>query len=231
MEPKNERKPELTILMPCLNEEKTLAFCIRQAQQFLNEAQLDGEILIVDNGSTDSSADLARSCGARVVTQLRRGYGSALRYGIAHARGRCILFGDCDGTYDFSRLHALYQALADGADAVVGDRFSGGIEKGAMPLSHRLGVRFLSLCGRIKFHTDIRDFHCGLRGLTQNAAEKADFCTNGMEFATEFIAVLEKNGCRIAQAPVPLRRCPIPRTPHLRTIPDGLRHLRYILTY
>ena len=221
---------ELTVLMPCLNESATLAFSVEEAFRFLREKQLRGEVLVADNGSTDGSAALAEQCGARVVTEKRRGYGAALRCGIANARGRYILFGDCDTTYDFYHLDGLYRALTEGADAVIGDRFAGGIEPGAMPLSHRWGVRFLSLCGRLKFHTDIRDFHCGLRGLSRAAAERVDFHTDGMEFATEFIAVLLKNGCRIAQVPVPLRRCRAERRPHLRTIPDGLRHLRFILS-
>lgn len=222
---------ELTILMPCLNEGATLAFSIDEAMRFLRDRQISGEVLIADNGSTDDSVKVAESCGARVVSEPRRGYGLALRCGIQNARGRYIILGDSDTTYDFYHLDGLYNALKDGADAVVGDRFAGGIEPGAMPFSHRIGVRFLSLCGRLKFHTKVRDFHCGLRGLTQAAAGEVEFKSDGMEFATEFIAVLAKSGYNIEQVPVPLRCCKVKRKPHLRTVRDGFRHLWFILRF
>lgn len=222
---------ELTILMPCLNESATLAFSIDEAMRFLRDRQISGEVLIADNGSTDDSVKVAESCGARVVSEPRRGYGLALRCGIQNARGRYIILGDSDTTYDFYHLGDLYDAFLNGADAVIGDRFAGGIEPGAMPLSHRFGVKFLSLLGRLRFHTDVRDFHCGLRGLTQAAATTVVFKSNGMEFATEFIAALARKDYNIKQIPVPLRCCRVKRKPHLRTIRDGFRHLWFILKY
>lgn len=222
----------LTILMPCLNEAATVGISIREAMTFLEKNHICGEILVVDNGSADGSAGMAESYGARVIVQPRRGYGNALRMGIANSRGKVIILGDCDTTYDFLHLEALYAMLSSGEwDMVIGNRFAGGMEKGSMSRSHRWGVRFLSWLGRKRLHTDIYDFHCGLRGLTRTAAEKLEFHTEGMEFATEMIAQAVRQGLSLGQAPVTLRKCVHPRTSKLRTIRDGLRHLVYIVRY
>lgn len=223
---------ELTILMPCLNEAATVAISIREALEFLKEHEISGEVLLVDNGSTDSSAAIAADCGARVIFQPRRGYGNALRLGIAASRGKVILLGDCDTTYDFRHLEGMYEMLSGGSyDLVIGNRFAGGMEKGSMPLSHKWGVRFLSWLGRKRLHTDIYDFHCGLRGLTRSAAEQLEFITEGMEFATEMIAEAVTKGLSLGQTAVPLRKCVHARQSKLRTLRDGLRHLVYILRH
>ena len=165
-----------------------------------------------------------------MIREDRPGYGNALRRGIAESRGDVILMADADMTYDFSRLGELYGPLAQGRyDMIIGNRFRGGIEPGAMPLSHRLGVRFLSALGRLRFRTQVRDFHCGMRGLTAAAAERLDLHCEGMEFATEMIAAAAAAGMCIGEVPVPLRRSTSARSSKLRTVRDGLRHLRLIL--
>ncbi len=223
-------RPDLSVVMPCLNEEANLAFCVRQAQAYLAERGLNGEILVVDNGSTDRSAAIAASCGAVVVSEPRRGYGRALRTGLERSSGDVIILGDCDSTYDFRRLDPLYRPLAEGrADMMIGNRFAGQMERGAMPLLHRLGVPLLSLCGRLRWHVRIRDFHCGLRGLSHSALERLELRTDGMEFATELIAEAARKSLRIGEVPVPLRKSRYARKPKLRTFRDGFRHLRYIL--
>lgn len=221
---------ELSVIMPCRNEEHTLAACIREAEGFLRGQNLTGEILVVDNASSDASAEVAAASGARVVTEPAAGYGNALRTGICQSRGRILILGDCDTTYDFSGLEEMYGLLAEkGCDMVIGNRFAGGIEPGAMSLSHKAGVRFLSLLGRKCFHTRVYDFHCGLRGLTRSAAERLVLVTEGMEFATEMIAEAAEAELVIGQIPVRLRRCDSLRKSKLRTIPDGMRHLVYMI--
>ena len=221
----------LSVVMPCLNEALTVGICVEDALLFLRENRIMGEVLVVDNGSTDSSAAIARRHGARVVTERRRGYGRALRTGISASRGRVIVMGDCDTTYDFRHMERLvFPLLEDRYDVMIGNRFAGEMEPGAMPWLHRLGVPLLSACGRRRWKTDVRDFHCGLRGLTRRAAERMELETEGMEFATELIAEAARKDMRIGQTSVPLRRCAAPgRQPKLRTCPDGLRHFRYIL--
>ncbi len=220
----------LTILMPCLNEESNIAFCINQAKEYIGRRGLSGEVLIVDNDSADRSAEIAKALGASVITEKRRGYGRALRTGLAAAAGEVIIFGDCDTTYDFSALDPIYEPLAEGAvDFMTGDRFAGQMEKGAMSLSHRLGVPFLSWCGRMKFRARIQDWHCGIRGIRKDALEKLSLHTDGMEFATEMIAEAARQGLRIGEVSVPLRVSRFEREEKLRTIRDGLRHLWYIL--
>ena len=222
--------PDLSVVMPCLNEEATVGQCVDDAFAFIARRCLRGEVIVADNGSGDRSAAIAESHGARVIREERKGYGYALRSGIAAARGRVILMGDSDLTYDFLRMDGLYDPLAGGAyDMMIGDRFAGGLEKGAMPLSHRVGVKALSFFGRRRYHTDVRDFHCGLRGLTAGAAESLSFQTGGMEFATEMIALAARAGLRIGQCPVSLRKCEMNRRSKLRPLPDGNRHLIYMI--
>lgn len=219
---------DLSIVMPCLNEERTIATCIEEASGFIKSAGLSGEIIVVDNNSTDSSAKIAKKMGARVVFEQKPGYGNALRAGLAKAKGKVIIMGDCDMTYDFSNLHEMYDLLQKN-DLVIGDRFKGGIQKGAMPLSHHIGVRGLSLVGRIRYGTDVKDFHCGLRGIRNEALGRVDYKTTGMEFATEMIAEAVRNDLTIAQTPVILRNSVKGRRPKLNTIRDGFRHLNYII--
>ena len=224
-----QNKTDLTILMPCLNKEENIAFCIDQAQNYISSHQLTGDILIVDNNSTDGSAQIAKNLGARVVEKSRRGYGRALRTGLNEATGDVIIFGDCDSTYDFSDLDPLYIPLSTNQyDFITGDRFAGQMEKGAMSFSHKLGVPFLSWCGRVKFGVKLHDWHCGIRGIRRNALAKCEFRTDGMEFATEMIVEVSRKGLRIGEVSVPLRKSQNERQEKLRTIRDGFRHLWYI---
>ena len=220
---------ELSIVMPCRNEEHTVGICIDEARAFLRDRGIRGEILVVDNHSSDRSAETALEHGAGVERVDDIGYGHALRYGLLKAKGAVIIMGDCDTTYDFTEAGGIYDMLVSGSfDVVIGDRFAGGIEKGAMPLLHKIGVRVLSWLGRRRFRTDVKDFHCGLRGLTREAYEKLSLHTSGMEFATELIAEAAKSGLKTGQIPVKLRRCRQERRSKLRTIRDGMRHLLYI---
>ena len=221
---------DITILMPCLNEEANIAFCIERAQEYLSSRNLSGEILVVDNDSTDRSAEIAAAHGATVIKEYRRGYGRALRTGLAAAKGEVIIFGDCDSTYDFANLDPLYQPRAENkADFMTGDRFAGQMEDGAMSWSHKLGVPFLSWCGRVKFGVKIHDWHCGIRGIRKDALERLTLKTDGMEFATEMIAEASRKDLRIGEVSVPLKRARGERKEKLRTIRDGLRHLWYII--
>ena len=225
-----EKELNISIILPCLNEEETVGACVDAARAFIGRSGLKGEVIVVDNGSTDTSARIAESRGARVITEENRGYGRAIRTGLAHSHGRVLIIADSDMTYDLVHLEAVYEPLAQGRyDLMIGDRFLGGIEKGAMPVSHKLGVRFLSAAGRWRFHTDVHDFHCGLRGITREALEKLDFTTDGMEFATEMIAQAAARHLRTGQTGVVLKNCPCRRVSKLRTVRDGLRHLGYIL--
>ena len=219
----------LSIVMPCLNEENTIGICVECAESTINALGVEGEVLVVDNNSNDRSAMIAKDGGARVITEKNYGYGRTLRYGIKEALGDVIIMIDADTTYDFGDIVMMYQMLADGtADIVIGNRFAGRMEQKAMSLPHRLGVRFLSYLARKRFHTDVYDFHSGIRGLTKKAADKLSFSTTGMEFATEMIAEAAKNNLKIEQISVALKRCEYERRSKLRTLRDGLRHLRYI---
>ena len=221
---------ELTILMPCLDEAETLGACIAKARGFLERAGVDGEVLVVDNGSTDGSIEIAERAGARVVREGRKGYGSALRAGIAAARGRYIVMGDADDSYDFSALDPFIAALRAGADLVVGNRFKGGIAPSAMPMLHRyLGNPVLSGIGRLFFRSPIGDFHCGLRGFRADAIRGLGLATEGMEFASEMVVRATVDGLRIAEVPATLSPDGRSRPPHLRSFRDGWRHLRFLL--
>lgn len=223
-------KYELTILMPCLNEEKTLEQTINNAKKFIERTNINAEILIVDNGSTDSSYQIAKKHATRVIKEEVKGYGSALRAGISVAEGEYIIFGDCDTTYDFENLDEYVKYLREGYDMVIGNRFAGGIEKGAMPFMHKyIGVPILSFLGKVKYNVKINDFHCGLRGLNTKKARSLKFETTGMEFATEIIAKFLKAKCTIKEIPTVLKKGDITRKPHLRTFRDGFRHLKYII--
>ena len=221
--------PDISIIMPCLNEEQTVAHCIDEAMAFIRKHRLSGEVLVVDNGSEDASVAVAREHGAVVIREKRRGYGRAIRTGIRRSRGHVIIIGDCDMAYDCYRLGRLYQPLSDDAcDMMIGNRMDS-IERGAMSRLHRIGVRCLSQIGRLRYHVRVRDFHCGLRGMTRQAADSLRFRMDGMEFATEMIAVAAKAHMRIGQTKVVLKKCPYGRESKLRMIRDGFRHLRYLL--
>jgi len=221
---------ELTILMPCLNEAETLAGCIDQARDFLARQRIDGEILIADNGSTDGSARIAEEHGARVVHVAPKGYGSALIHGMRAARGTYLILGDCDRSYDFSQLEPFVERLRAGYDLVMGNRFLGGIGRGAMPWLHKyLGNPVLSWLGRLFFAIPVGDFNCGLRGLRRERVLGLGLRAPGMEFASEMIVRAALGGLSIAEVPTTLSSDGRSRPPHLRTWRDGWRHLRFLL--
>ena len=223
---------ELTILMPCLNEAETLASCIAKALHFLRRSGVEGEVLIADNGSTDGSRIIAVTAGARVVSIDAKGYGSALLGGIRAARGRFVIMGDSDDSYDFSELDAFVAKLRDGHALVMGNRFRGGIKPGAMPPLHRyLGNPVLSAIGRVFFNSPCRDFHCGLRGFDRDAILGLDLQAPGMEFASEMVVKATIHGLAIAEVPTTLSPDGRSRPPHLRSWRDGWRHLRFLLLF
>lgn len=223
---------ELSVVMPCLNEAETLEICIRKAQHAMHDAGISGEVIIGDNGSTDGSIEIAERAGARVVHVKSRGYGNALIGGIASARGKYIVMGDADDSYDFGHIPRFVEQLRDGADLVMGNRFRGGIEKNAMPPLHRyLGNPVLSRIGRLFFRSRVGDFHCGLRGFRKDAYERMRLRTTGMEFATEMVVKATLLRMRISEVPTTLAPDGRSRAPHLRTWRDGWRHLRFLLLY
>lgn len=223
---------ELTILMPCLNEARTLPACIAKAHDFLAHNGVRGEVLIADNGSSDGSQTLARACGARVVSVPVRGYGAALMVGIEAAKGRYVIMGDADDSYDFGALEAFVAELRRGSHLVMGNRFRGGILPGAMPPLHRyLGNPVLSFVGRLFFKSPIGDFHCGLRGFERQAILQLGLCCQGMEFASEMVVKASLSRLRIAEVPTTLSPDGRDRPPHLRTWRDGWRHLRFLLLF
>jgi hypothetical protein len=223
---------ELTILMPCLNEAETIEVCVRKALSFMTRSGVSGEVLVADNGSTDGSQMLATRAGARVVLAMQKGYGAALSAGIAEARGRFVVMGDADDSYDFERLDAMLAALRSGAELVMGNRFKGGIAQGAMPFLHRyLGNPVLSALGRLFFATPVGDFHCGLRGFSRTAVADLRLQSLGMEFASEMVVKATLGGLRIVEVPTTLSPDGRSRPPHLKTWRDGWRHLRFLLLH
>jgi len=226
------RTLELTILMPCLNEAETLATCIEKAQGYLERSGVEGEVLISDNGSTDGSQEIAQRLGARVSAAPRRGYGAALINGIEAARGRYVIMGDADDSYDFTSLDPFVEKLRDGSDLVMGNRFAGGIEPGAMPPLHKyLGNPVLSFIGQLFFRPNVRDFHCGLRGFNRARIDELDLQTTGMEFASEMVVKASLARYRIDEVPTTLKKDGRSRPPHLRSWHDGWRHLRFLLLF
>jgi glycosyltransferase involved in cell wall biosynthesis len=223
---------EVSIVMPCLNEAETLARCIGHAQTAVKMSGYSAEIIIADNGSTDGSQRIARELGATVVEVPRRGYGSALIGGIDAAAGRFVVMGDADDSYDFEAIAPLIDKLREGYDLVVGNRFLGGIEPGAMPWSHRwVGNPALTFISRIFFNAPVGDTHCGLRALTKDAYERMRLRATGMEFASEMVIKASLKGMRITEVAVKLRPDGRSRPPHLRTWRDGWRHLRFMLLF
>ena len=191
--------------MPCLNEAETLAVCIRKALGCLSENGISGEVIVADNGSTDGSQAIAEAEGARVVPVEAKGYGNALMGGIEAARGRYVIMGDADDSYDFSALGPFIEKLRKGNDLVMGNRFRGGIAPGAMPALHRyLGNPVLSGLGRLFFRCPVGDFHCGLRGFSRVAFGRMKLQTTGMEFASEMVVKATLLGLRIAEVPTTL---------------------------
>jgi glycosyltransferase involved in cell wall biosynthesis len=223
---------ELSIVMPCLNEAETLTTCIMKAQQSLCEHHIAGEIIVADNGSHDGSQTLAASMGVRVIHVQAKGYGNALMGGIAAARGKYVIMGDADDSYDFACLGLFITKLREGYDLVMGNRFKGGIKPGAMPVLHKyLGNPVLTGIGRLLFGSPCGDFHCGLRGFNKAAIMRLDLRTTGMEFASEMVVKATLYRLRIAEVPTTLSPDGRSRPPHLRSWRDGWRHLRFLLLY
>jgi glycosyltransferase involved in cell wall biosynthesis len=226
---------DLSIVMPCLNEAETLAACIVKAQKGLEKTGIAGEILIADNGSTDGSVEIAEKLGARVVHVSAKGYGCALRGGFEAAKGRWIIMGDADDSYDFADIGGFIQKLSEGDDLVMGCRLpsgGGSILPGAMPWKNRwIGNPILSRIGRIFYQTPIRDFHCGMRGFSKSAYERMEVKTTGMEFASEMVMSATLKKMRISEVPVTLHPDGRSRPPHLKPWRDGWRHLRFMLIY
>ncbi|MCB1602831.1 MAG: glycosyltransferase family 2 protein, partial [Xanthomonadales bacterium] len=198
MNPSLAGKQYLSIVIPCLNEEDTIGRCIRKADAVCRSHGIPHEIIVADNGSSDASARIATELGARVVNVVDRGYGAALRAGILASRGRLIIMGDADDSYDFSALDAFVERLRGGADLVMGNRFAGGISDGAMPFLHRyLGNPVLSFIGRLFFKISTGDFHCGLRGFRADSIRKLELQTTGMEFASEMVVRSALEGLKV----------------------------------
>lgn len=222
---------KLTILIPCLNEEKTIEKVIKTAKNYIRRNNLinDAEILVSDNGSTDNSVKIAKKNKARVCTSETKGYGSALINGINNAKGEIIVMGDADMSYDFDAIEDFIKYLDEGYDMVIGNRFKGGIEKGAMPFLHKLGVPFLSIVGNVLFETPAKDFHCGLRSFKKEKIKQLNLECPGMEFASEMICKASLNNLKIKEIPTKLYKDQRNKKSHLKTFRDGFRHLNYMI--
>ncbi len=232
MEPEASDEIELSVVMPCLNEARTVAICIAKAKGFFERYQVRGEVVIGDNGSSDGSQQLAEEAGARVAQVSQKGYGNALMGGFRAAKGRYIIMGDADDSYDFSSLEGFLEKLREGYQLVMGNRFRGGIDPGAMPLHHRyLGNPVLTGIGRLFFRSSCGDFHCGLRGFHRDILTQLDLRTTGMEFASELVVKSELHGLKICEVPTRLAKDGRGRPPHLNSWRDGWRHLRFLLLY
>ncbi len=231
-QPSKSSKKELSIVLPCLNEELTVGICVSKAVGFLKKHKVTGEVIVADNGSTDNSVKIATKNGARIVQVEQKGYGSALRGGFEAAQGKYIIMADADDSYDLVNLMPFVEKLREGYDLVMGNRFKGGIKKDAMPWHHRyIGNPILSFLGKLFFKTPANDFHCGLRGFTKTAIQKINPQTTGMELASEIAiksSILEMKVCEVPTTLSPDGR---DRPPHLRSFRDGWRHLRFLLLY
>ena len=227
-------EPEVLVsaIIPCLNEELTLGICIKKAQAAFRQRGIVGEVVVGDNGSTDRSVEIAESLGARVVHQPVKGYGAAISAAAGAARGQYLIMADADDSYDWGALDPFIDALEAGAELVMGNRFAGGIEAGAMPPLHRyLGNPVLSAIARWLHRSPIRDFHCGMRGFTRDAFARMSARSPGMEFASEMVINAQRAGLDIREVPTRLYRDKRDRPPHLRSFRDGWRHLRLIIAH
>jgi glycosyltransferase involved in cell wall biosynthesis len=223
---------EVSVVIPCLNEANSLPYCVDKAMKAFREAGLSGEVVVADNGSTDGSIQIAEERGARVIRVTERGYGAALRAGIAAARGPFIIMGDADDSYDFTDVPRFVEKLREGNDIVIGNRFSGGIKPGAMPALHKyFGNPGLTALLNTLFHAHIGDGYCGMRGFTRSLYDRLDLRSSGMEFALEMIIKSAQIGARIAEIPIILWPDKRGRAPHLRSFRDGWRSLRFMLLY
>jgi glycosyltransferase involved in cell wall biosynthesis len=221
---------DISIVMPCLNEEAAVGACVEKALQSIAESGMTGEVLVVDNDSTDASAELASAAGARIVREPVRGYGRAYLAGLAESRGRFIVLGDSDGTYDFAAVASFVEPLTNGTDFVMGSRLRGSIDRGAMPWLHRyLGNPLLTKTVNVLFSNEISDVYCGMRSIKREALSRLRLSATGMEFALEMLISAERNGMRIKEVPIRYRRR-VGGTPKLRTWRDGWRSLRFIVS-
>ena len=228
----NNLSMELSIVLPCLNEEKTVGICVTKARNFLEANNIDGEVVVADNGSTDQSAQIAKAKGARVIDIEEKGYGNALRGGFKAARGKYIIMADSDDSYDLRNLMPFVEKLREGYDLVVGNRFKGGIAKGAMPWHHRyIGNPILTFIGKLFFRSPVSDFHCGLRGFSKDAFKKMDLQTTGMELASEIVVKASIHDLRTCEVATTLSPDGRDAAPHLRSFRDGWRHLRFLLIF
>jgi glycosyltransferase involved in cell wall biosynthesis len=224
--------PELSVVIPCLNEAATIGVCVEKARASFDRLGIAGEVVVADNGSTDGSQEIAVRCGARVVPVPEKGYGNALAAGIEAAAGELVIMGDADDSYDFSELDGFVDGLRGGADLVLGNRFEGGIRPGAMPFLHRrLGNPVLTAISRRLFSSPAGDIYCGLRGFRRTAILDLDLRSGGMEFAIEMVVKSSLHGLRIEEVPTTLSPDGRDRAPHLRTWRDGWRSLRFLLLY
>ena len=232
--PRGEPEPQLevSVVIPCLNEEQTIGTCVAKAQSSFRELGIAGEVVVADNGSIDGSREIAAEHGARVVPVAERGYGAALAGGIRAARGRYVIMGDADGSYDFGELGPFVEALRAGNDLVVGNRFQGGISPGAMPWLHRhLGNPVLSFVGRRLFGVSCGDIYCGLRGFDRDKVEALDLRSRGMEYAIEMVVKATLHDLRVTEVPTVLSPDAEGREPHLKTWRDGWKSLRLLALY
>ncbi|HOX38286.1 MAG TPA: glycosyltransferase family 2 protein [Candidatus Brocadiia bacterium] len=224
--------PEISVVIPCLNEERTVAVCVRKALAAFKAADAEGEVIVVDNGSSDGSAKAAREAGARVADETRKGYGSALLRGFREARGRFILMADADDSYDLSELPRFLEKLREGHDLVMGTRLKGDIHPGAMPAMNRyLGNPTLSLLIRVMHKSTVSDSQCGMRAFKSELPERLMLCSTGMEMASEIVLKAGRAGLKTAEIPISLHKTVAGRSPKLRPWRDGWRHLRLILMF
>lgn len=222
-------KYEITFILPCLNEENSLGYCIEEIKNYIQNNKINAEILVADNGSIDKSKEIAKEKGARIEECKEKGYGNALIYGTQKAQGKYCIMGDSDGSYDFEHVDEFIKYLREGYDLVVGNRFNGGIQKGAMKLSHKIGVKFLTWIANVFFDTPIKDYHCGLRAYNTEKLKKLQLSQGGMEFASEMIILAKINNLKLKEVPTILKKDLRGRKSHLRTIRDGIRHLILII--
>ena len=230
--PGGVHQPLVSAIIPCLNEERTIGICIAKALDAFARRGIIGEVVVGDNGSTDRSVEIAQGLGARVVHQPVKGYGAAISAAVGAAQGKYLIMADADDSYDWSQLDAFIDSLEDGAELVMGNRFAGGIEPGAMPPLHRyLGNPVLSAVARWAHRSPIRDFHCGMRGFTREAFQKMGARSPGMEFASEMVINAHRAHLDIREVPIKLYPDKRGRPPHLRSFRDGWRHLRLIIAH
>ena len=221
---------QVSVVIPCLNEARSVGFCIDKALAAFKEAKVDGEVVVSDNGSTDESIEIAQQHGARIVHATTRGYGNALKKGIQEARGEFIIMGDADDSYDFTEVPKFVEKWRSGSDFVMGNRVAGGIKPGAMPWSHRLiGNPALTAILNRFFNVGIGDAYCGMRGFSKRIYQGIEPRTTGMEFALELVIKASKMGAKVSEVPITLWPDKRGRRPHLRTLHDGWRSLRFML--